>query len=57
MTNEIMCSYNPTNANKFENLNEIYQFVKRWELLKLKQEELDNLNSHAEEIKYIINVH
>lgn len=57
MTNEIMCNYNPTNANKFENLNEIYQFVKRWELLKLKQEELDNLNSHAEEIKYIINVH
>lgn len=26
---EIMCNYNPIKANKFENPNEIYQFVKR----------------------------
>lgn len=43
-------------TKKSENPKEIYQFVKRWNLIKLKQEELDNLNSHDEEIKYIVSI-
>lgn len=44
-------------SNKFGNLSEIDQFLERYDLLKLTQEEMDNLNwpVSIKEVEVIIN--